>query len=687
MFIREEQPIVSLKTRGMKILRELRDLVKERNDEFEIHMDDYYGVMNLDYYIKDTALTIHNNGSNDEFNYKVKDDDKDGTKAIYYVKFLKTKFRELVYTLMDEYFVDTDEYLNFIYSKRGSRQYYIKRNDLFLPLFDMHLGLTEGDVIPYNRQNLLSKDATLFKLFSVIFSSNMGTDFIRLRNSQSQVPLSSDLGDEFIQNNQFILKKIEGVPTIIANITNLSTDIPYERRSVLFLFPVVYSYFECMNNFAYGEQRLEARMFRDQLISYNLISQNMVRQTRETVFERELISYILCSISQIPIPQSIYFDVLSGLRMTHKILIDNNGDLCYLEAFKTKDFYDRFKVKKGNVDGYSYYSYNEKSEDNLKKRISEYKNYQPKYTQINGYGASNSHNIFLNDNESQAESEKELYLGVEMEFDGGGQSHENHHLFISALTNYEPFAWTTRDGSLNNGFETKTVPATIKNHMNRELFDYPKAFEVLKTLGYSSSDSTTCGLHIHISVSHFLYGVSGRRFNLDKLRLFTQFVLTTLLEQNWKSFLTFTRRKNEEVERWARRGNFFQDFNLKEQLQDFSYNSYSNLMQKYYDTDYKRTKYSAINNNRGATFEYRIFKGTLNPIANYASMQIVYNMSKIVRDLIEKHFINAETLDYKELGNDLIKTFSMNLTDIANYHPWEELTEYINNITKYMKDK
>jgi hypothetical protein len=95
------------------------------------------------------------------------------------------------------------------------------------------------------------------------------------------------------------------------------------------------------------------------------------------------------------------------------------------------------------------------------------------------------------------QNEKEnLYLGVELEIDDGGEDAENAK---EILKEGEDFIYIKHDGSLSAGLEIVSHPATLFYHLIK--VNWGGILQKAKKLGYTSHDNERCGLHIHINRS------------------------------------------------------------------------------------------------------------------------------------------------------------------------------------------
>lgn len=223
-----------------------------------------------------------------------------------------------------------------------------------------------------------------------------------------------------------------------------------------------------------------------------------------------------------------------------------------------------------------------------------------------------------------------LYFGLEIEVEAV------HNTFESALHAFPleaaELAYLKHDGSLNDGFEIVTHP------MSHDFFknEADQLWEVLEDLRSKSDirvkawDTTTCGLHIHISRTGFNGGAHMHRF-------------LNLVYSNPDFYSTLAGRQSS---RWAK----FDDIYQSEYKRDA--NGERIWTGGAYEITQKRTfahkldenrgseRYSAVNTNNTATLEMRIFRGTVNGETikahlDLAHASVEYTRTLTVRDIQE----------------------------------------------------
>lgn len=92
-----------------------------------------------------------------------------------------------------------------------------------------------------------------------------------------------------------------------------------------------------------------------------------------------------------------------------------------------------------------------------------------------------------------------LHMGVELEIDEGGMIDCHARKVWKKLGKYN--AVMKKDGSLDDGFEIISAPATYEAHKNE--IRWCEAMDTAIELGYRSHDSSTSGLHVHVDRAYF----------------------------------------------------------------------------------------------------------------------------------------------------------------------------------------
>lgn len=192
------------------------------------------------------------------------------------------------------------------------------------------------------------------------------------------------------------------------------------------------------------------------------------------------------------------------------------------------------------------------------------------------------------------------YLGFELEVDEGGESDRNCTKLMKDINKPdELFAYCSHDGSLNDGFEIITQPASMEYH-NSIKDVYTKSFANLKKIGYMSHDTTTCGFHVHFNRSY--YG-DAEKACIRKLLFMT--------EKFWNELVLFARRPEHRMERYAKK------------IEPMEITDYMRRADKSGSHEFH---YYAVNLANRDTIEFRMFRGSLNVNTVLATLQLVNNM-------------------------------------------------------------
>lgn len=196
------------------------------------------------------------------------------------------------------------------------------------------------------------------------------------------------------------------------------------------------------------------------------------------------------------------------------------------------------------------------------------------------------------------------YMGFELEVDCGGENDRKVANVMPLLNNEDSgkiFAYCSHDGSLQNGFEIITQPATMQYHSS--ISDvYNRSIQKLKAMGYASHETTTCGFHVHFNRSFF-----GDNQNECIRRLIF------MTEKFWNELCVFARRPERRLERYAKKVS--DSMEIKE------------YMEKANRSGRHEYHYYAVNIANDSTIEFRMFRGTLNLNTIMATLQLVNNMA------------------------------------------------------------
>jgi hypothetical protein len=240
----------------------------------------------------------------------------------------------------------------------------------------------------------------------------------------------------------------------------------------------------------------------------------------------------------------------------------------------------------------------------------------------------------------------ELFIGIELETECGADGWND--FLTNAGEDYgDPeFVYGKRDGSLDEtGIELVTMPATMDAFMQRFPWD---ALERWNRSGARSFHRGSCGLHIHVSRSHFT-PTHMWRFVAWQMR--NQWFCEKIAQRN-----------SEQWARWQSLGEFGTEY--KPTLADVVKGKESN-----------GERYVAINFQNEHTIELRYFRGNLRADAIRMRVEFVDALARFTRNMTARevmdgalcverfaHFVIAHSLRYPVLA-----TF---ITD--NIDEWED---------------
>ena len=232
---------------------------------------------------------------------------------------------------------------------------------------------------------------------------------------------------------------------------------------------------------------------------------------------------------------------------------------------------------------------------------------------FNYFGSRNESlfNYFGPNDEPQLASDslKTIFLGVEIELDGGGESQEKAKQLIDKLGGKDK-AYATHDGTLTDGVEIVTHPMTLEYH--KESVDWQGFFALAGQLGYTSHDAKTCGLHVHVSRNALGIKRSTQERNIAAIMM--------LYEKYWEQFVKLSRRTNKQIKRFAFRY-------LTPMERDTLCPNY--LIQKAKTIS---GKHFAVNILNEETIEFRIFRGTMRYSSFIATLELCEGIVRFVRE-------------------------------------------------------
>ena len=206
-----------------------------------------------------------------------------------------------------------------------------------------------------------------------------------------------------------------------------------------------------------------------------------------------------------------------------------------------------------------------------------------------------------------------LYMGVELEIDGAGESSYNAQQLLDLANRGRERKNCKHDGSLDEGFELVTHPMTLEYHQKK--MPWAAILRKAVQMGYISHQAGTCGLHVHVSRAAFGTEETGQDACIARILYF--------VEKNWAELLKFSRRTEAQLDRWATR------YGYKEQPQEILNHAKKGS---------HGGRYTCINLQNENTIEFRIFRGTLKYNTLIAALQLVQRICNAALSLPDERF-------------------------------------------------
>jgi hypothetical protein len=256
-----------------------------------------------------------------------------------------------------------------------------------------------------------------------------------------------------------------------------------------------------------------------------------------------------------------------------------------------------------------------------------------------------------------------LYFGIEIEVEDPRNLSESAS-YAHRLEGME-LAYLKHDGSLHCGYEIVTHPMSHDYYKN-EASDLWDTLEHLRTYyKVKSWDTTTCGLHIHVSRTGFEGGAHMHRF-------------LNLIYSNPDLYQTLAGR---EQSRWAT----FDDIVSAQVLRDeygnritdedgfTMYQSKRSITSKLIGNGNGTERYSAVNTRNRETLEIRIFRGTVNQQTvkahlDLAHASVEYTRTMTVKDIREGALSADNFIAYIISHADLYPELTERVTRLVRVH-------------------
>lgn len=213
------------------------------------------------------------------------------------------------------------------------------------------------------------------------------------------------------------------------------------------------------------------------------------------------------------------------------------------------------------------------------------------------------------------------FFGVELEIDGAGESNSAAAMLMDiANGNGLEHLYCKHDGSLEDGIELVSHPMTLSYHINE--MPWCKILSKAVELGYTSHQSGTCGLHIHVNRSAFGRSEKTQEEVIARILFF--------VENHWNEMLRFSRRTQSQMEQWAAR------YGRKDDPKAMLDHAKARRL----------GRYTCVNLTNFDTIEFRLFRGTLKYNTFIATLQMVNRICDVAVSLSDRQIQELTWSDF-----------------------------------------
>jgi len=210
--------------------------------------------------------------------------------------------------------------------------------------------------------------------------------------------------------------------------------------------------------------------------------------------------------------------------------------------------------------------------------------------------------------------EGKYHFGFELEVEARGNGRYDGAMLVQNTLGGH--AYMKEDGSLDDGFEIVTHPHTLEKYHTD--FNWG-VLDKLKRDGYRSWNTSTCGIHVHVSRTAFGNGDPWdyRVPNSQRSQMILQ------RQSHELRFMKLIYDNQRQVERISgRSSDRYASFNDKGQLLRKIKNGYQS-----------NGRFSAINTENDDTIEIRVFKGSLRKERVLSAIEFVHASVEYTRDI------------------------------------------------------
>ena len=159
--------------------------------------------------------------------------------------------------------------------------------------------------------------------------------------------------------------------------------------------------------------------------------------------------------------------------------------------------------------------------------------------------------------------------------------------------------------SLNRGYEIATMPASLEYHQSSDWMTRVQA--IASEHGFKSHDTSTCGLHVHVSRLGLGRTWEERDYTIAKMILL-------VYRFYYSHLIPFSRRNGDRASQWASDTGVWYDYQS-----DDTRDQHTDKAKKHIRGN---GRYVALNCRPDYTVEFRIFRGSLIPATILASIEL-----------------------------------------------------------------
>lgn len=221
------------------------------------------------------------------------------------------------------------------------------------------------------------------------------------------------------------------------------------------------------------------------------------------------------------------------------------------------------------------------------------------------------------------------YIGIELEISGNPNSDyptcRYNQEFAEGLAYEagleEDEIWFEEDCSIGDGFEIISAPHTVEDFFDKT-DKWAKMLKACSDAGFKSHDARCCGLHVH--VNRLMLGKDEKAQNLAIGKIAKFFDL------RWDELVKASRRRSFDFcEKPRLRGRKAKEGTEAYRHEESSKCEKGDPLNKWVDAAKRVSGHgAALNNGNSATFEFRLGRGTLNPLSFFAWIDLVVNIAK-----------------------------------------------------------